>query len=96
LPQHFEHIEEQLVSPHRPCKLPEIWEKKKGSNNIKTEKEGENFLAAKAQINEVKEEMYHSKIDLVGVGVSKKSLGYTSDGVLRSWAHMLPPSKGPA
>jgi hypothetical protein len=70
--------------------------KKKGSNNIKTEKEGENFLAAKAQINEVKEEMYHSKIDLVGVGVSKKSLGYTSDGVLRSWAHMLPPSKGPA
>lgn len=40
-----------------------------------------------------KKKVYHSEIDLVGISVSKKSLSDTSDGVLRSWAHMVPPTK---
>lgn len=52
------------------------------------------FPSAKASMKE--ETFYHSKIDLVGAGVSKKSLRDTNDGVLRSWFHMVPPTKGPA
>ena len=42
----------------------------------------------------LRKKVYHSKIDLVGISVSKKSLSDTSDGVLMSWPHMLQPTKG--